>query len=62
MTTTDYLIDIALLLVVFRQIREGRIDARFVLIPLGIVGFVAQSYLRSIPTASTPWPGPAPWP
>jgi hypothetical protein len=51
MTTTDYLIDIALLLVVFRQIREGRIDARFVLLPLGIVGFVAHSYLHSIPTA-----------
>jgi hypothetical protein len=51
MTTTDYLIDIALLLVVFRQIREGRIDARFVLIPLGIVAFVAHSYLHSIPTA-----------
>jgi hypothetical protein len=51
MTTTDYLVDIALLLVVFRQIREGRIDARFVLIPLGIVGFVGHNYLHSIPTA-----------
>lgn len=51
MTTTDYLIDIALLLVVFRQIREGRVDTRFVLVPLGIVGFVAHSYLHSIPTA-----------
>jgi hypothetical protein len=51
MTTTDYLVDIALLLVVFRQIREGRIDARFVLIPLGIVAFVAHNYLHSIPTA-----------
>lgn len=51
MTFTDWLLDIALLLVVFRQIREGRIDRRFVLIPLGIVGFVAHSYLHSIPTA-----------
>jgi hypothetical protein len=41
----------AKILVVFRQIREGRIDARFVLIPLAIVGFVAHSYLSSIPTA-----------
>ncbi len=51
MTTTDWLLDIALLLVVLRQVRESRIDRRFVLIPLAIVGFVAHSYLHSIPTA-----------
>jgi hypothetical protein len=51
MTTTDWLLDIALLLVVFRQIREGRIDARFILLPIGIVAVVAHSYLHSIPTA-----------
>jgi hypothetical protein len=51
MTTTDYLVDIALLLVVFRQVREGRVDARFVLVPLGLVGFAVHSYIHSIPTA-----------
>ncbi|WP_328311375.1 hypothetical protein OG432_14610 [Streptomyces sp. NBC_00442] len=51
MTTTDWLTDIALVLVVFRQLREGRLDLKTFLIPLAIVAFVAQSYLTSIPTA-----------
>lgn len=50
MTTTDWITDIALLLVVFRQLREGHLDAKSYLIPLGIVGFVAHSYLRAVPT------------
>ncbi|MFJ8141069.1 hypothetical protein [Streptomyces sp. NPDC096013] len=51
MTTTDWITDIALLLVVFRQLREGRLDLRSYLIPLGIVAFVAHSYLNTVPTA-----------
>ncbi|MGW5529337.1 hypothetical protein [Streptomyces xanthochromogenes] len=51
MTTTEWITDIALILVVFRQLREGRLDAKTFLIPLGIVGFVAYSYLDTIPTA-----------
>ncbi|MER6081303.1 hypothetical protein [Streptomyces sp. NPDC001833] len=51
MTTTDWIIDIALLLVVFRQLRESRLDAKSYLIPLGIVAFVAHSYLNAVPTA-----------
>ncbi|MER7968521.1 MULTISPECIES: hypothetical protein [unclassified Streptomyces] len=51
MTTTDWITDIALLLVVFRQLREGRLDAKSYLIPLGIVAFVAHTYLDSVPTA-----------
>ncbi|WP_330294352.1 hypothetical protein [Streptomyces sp. NBC_00503] len=51
MTTTEWITDIALLLIVFRQLREGRLDAKTFLIPLGIVGFVAYSYLDTIPTA-----------
>jgi hypothetical protein len=51
MTTTEWITDIALLLVVFRQLRESRIELGFVLIPLGIVGFVAHSYLHGVPTA-----------
>ncbi|WP_327335297.1 hypothetical protein OG384_00745 [Streptomyces sp. NBC_01324] len=51
MTTTDWITDIALVLVVFRQLREGRLDLKTFLIPLGIVAFVAHSYLHSVPTA-----------
>jgi hypothetical protein len=51
MTTTEWITDIALLLIVFRQLREGRVDLRFFLLPLGIVAFVAHSYLSSVPTA-----------
>ncbi|MFI0722348.1 hypothetical protein [Streptomyces sp. NPDC021224] len=50
MTTTEWITDIALLLVVFRQLREGRLDLRTFLIPLGIVAFVAHAYLGSVPT------------
>ncbi|MBW8798584.1 MAG: hypothetical protein JF597_34940 [Streptomyces sp.] len=51
MTTTDWITDIALLLVVFRQLREGSLDAKSYVIPLGIVAFVAHSYLNTVPTA-----------
>lgn len=51
MTTTDWIIDIVLVLVVLRQIREEKLGLRFVLLPLGIVGYVAHSYLHGIPTA-----------
>ncbi|MFF7632874.1 hypothetical protein ACFZB9_06935 [Kitasatospora sp. NPDC008050] len=51
MTTTEWITDVALILIVFRQLREGRLDLRSFLIPLGIVSFVAYSYLDTIPTA-----------
>ena len=50
MTTTDWILDTALILVVLRQIRWSRIDAMFLLVPLGITGFVAHKYLSPIPT------------
>ncbi|WP_425825940.1 hypothetical protein [Streptomyces fractus] len=50
MNTTEWITDIVLVLVVFRQLREGRLDWKSFLIPLGIVGFVAYKYLGSIPT------------
>ncbi|WUH89609.1 hypothetical protein OG900_05245 [Streptomyces sp. NBC_00433] len=50
MTTTDWITDIALVLVVFRQLREGRLDLKSFLVPLGIVAFVAHTYLDSVPT------------
>lgn len=51
MTATEWITDIVLVLVVFRQLREGRLDHKTFLIPLGIVAFVAYSYLDTIPTA-----------
>lgn len=51
MTATEWITDIALVLVVFRQLREDRLDRKTFLIPLGIVAFVAYSYLDTIPTA-----------
>lgn len=50
MTTSDWILDIVLILVVLRQIRWSRIDLMTVLLPLGIVGFVAHKYLSPIPT------------
>ena len=51
MTTTDWIIDIVLVLIVFRQLREERLTARTVLVPLGIIGWAAATYLHDIPTA-----------
>ncbi|MER6522823.1 MULTISPECIES: hypothetical protein [unclassified Streptomyces] len=51
MTTTDWITDIALVLIVFRQLREGRLGPKSYLLPLGIVAFVASQYLTTVPTA-----------
>lgn len=51
MTTTDWVIDIVLVLIVFRQMREERLTVRTVLLPLGIIGWAASTYLHHIPTA-----------
>ncbi len=51
MTTTDWIIDIALVLIVFRQLREERLTARTVLLPLALMGWAGFTYLRGIPTA-----------
>ncbi len=50
MTTSDWILDLALILVVLRQIRESRIDLIFLVVPLAITGFVAHKYLSPIPT------------
>lgn len=50
MTATEWITDIILILVVFRQLREGRLDVKSFLIPLGIVAFVAYMYLDTVPT------------
>jgi hypothetical protein len=51
MNLTDYVVDIALMLVVLLQIRESRMGLRFVLLPLVLVGVAAHSYMHTIPTA-----------
>ncbi|MEE4545935.1 hypothetical protein V2S66_28685 [Streptomyces sp. V4-01] len=56
MTITDWLLDIVLVLIVFRQLREERLTARTVLLPLGIIGWAAATYLHHIPTAGDDLP------
>ena len=50
MTTTDYLINAAFILIVLRQVRERELDCRSAIIPLAIIAYVAHIYVRSIPT------------
>ncbi|MFD5510700.1 hypothetical protein ACFWIB_23430 [Streptomyces sp. NPDC127051] len=50
MTTTTWITDIALILIVFRQLREGPLTPKSYLLPLGIVTFVGFSYLDTVPT------------
>lgn len=49
MTLTDYLINGIFVLVVLRQARERRLDARSVIAPMALVVFVATHYVQSIP-------------
>ncbi len=51
MTTTDYLIDSALILLVLLQIKERPLAVRQLLRPLVIVAIAVGSYLHGIPTA-----------
>ncbi|MET7730529.1 hypothetical protein ABZT02_04110 [Streptomyces sp. NPDC005402] len=51
MTISDWLIDLALLLVVFRQLREEKLTLRTILLPLVLIGWAAATYLHDIPTA-----------
>ena len=51
MTTSEYLINAAFVLLVLRQARERRLDLRSFLVPLVILFFVARQYVHSLPTA-----------
>lgn len=51
MTFSDYLLDLALIGIVFLQIRGRRLTVRSLLIPVGITAVVAKSYLTSVPTS-----------
>lgn len=50
MTTTDYLISAALVLLVIPQMRGRKLDLRSLLLPLVAVGAAAAYYLKSVPT------------
>ena len=51
MTFSDYLIDIGLIGLVLLQVRGRRLTTRALVLPLAIVGYVAVTYLRGVPTA-----------
>jgi hypothetical protein len=51
MTFSDYLIDITLISLVLVQIRARRLTVKALVLPLGLVAYVADSYLRGVPTA-----------
>jgi hypothetical protein len=51
MTTSDYLIDISLIALVLVQVKRRRLTVKALLLPLGIVAYVAYSYLKGVPTA-----------
>jgi hypothetical protein len=51
MTLSDYALDIALIGLVFLQIRGRRLTVRSLILPIALVGIAANSYLHGIPTA-----------
>ena len=51
MTTTDYLIDSLLVLLVLTQIKERSLTTKSLIRPLVLVGVAVLNYLHGIPTA-----------
>ena len=51
MTTTEYLLNAAFVLLVLRQARERELDRRSVTVPLILMFFVGAEYLHTLPTA-----------
>jgi hypothetical protein len=51
MTTTDYLIDSALVLLVLLQIKERKLTTQAIVRPIVIVGVAVANYFHNIPTA-----------
>src|SRR5579859_5528090 len=51
MTTTDYLLNAAFVLLVLRQATERKLDRRSVTVPLILMFFVGSLYLHTLPTA-----------
>jgi hypothetical protein len=51
MTTSEYLLNAAFVLLVLRQARERELDRRSVIVPLVLMFFVGSQYLHAFPTA-----------
>jgi hypothetical protein len=51
MTTSEYLLNAAFVLLVLRQARERELDRRSVIVPLVLMFFVGSQYLHTLPTA-----------
>jgi hypothetical protein len=51
MTTTEYLLNAAFVLLVLRQARERELDRRSVIVPLTLMFLVGSQYLHTLPTA-----------
>ena len=51
MTTSEYLLNAAFVLLVLRQARERELDRRSVIVPLVLMFFVGAQYLHTLPTA-----------
>lgn len=51
MTTSEYLLNAAFVLLVLRQAREREVDRRSVIVPLVLMFFVGAQYLHTVPTA-----------
>jgi hypothetical protein len=51
MTTSEYLLNAAFVLLVLRQARERQLDRRSVIVPLVLMVFVGAQYLHTVPTA-----------
>jgi hypothetical protein len=51
MTTADYILNAVFVLLVLRQTRERKLDARSLMVPLLVVFLVVRNYVHSIPTA-----------
>jgi len=51
MTTSEYLLNAAFILLVLRQVKERELDRRSVTVPLILMLFVGAQYLHTFPTA-----------
>jgi hypothetical protein len=51
MTTSEYLLNAAFVLLVLRQAQERELDRRSVIVPLVLMFFVGTQYLHTLPTA-----------
>ena len=51
MTTTEYLLNAAFVLLVLRQAKERELDRRSVTVPLILMFFVGAQYLHTLPTS-----------